>query len=185
MREAYDRERPVLEARRAELQAEEAALQRKWRADLPWLRHLLKCDRDAELASLVTDADREAAEEVGEMLAESAWLLQLIPDPADDSAKCARELAETVRRAGPGFFLALAEWLEAWAEGRAMTVERLTAYALEENGEPPRAEAYCVKCKKKVEMKSPQHITMKNGRPGLKGTCSNCGTGVFTIVVGK
>lgn len=47
------------------------------------------------------------------------------------------------------------------------------------------AEAYCVKCKKKVEVKSPQSITMKNGRPALKGTCPVCGTGVFKIGAGK
>jgi len=47
------------------------------------------------------------------------------------------------------------------------------------------AEAYCVKCKKKVEVKDPQSITMKNGRPALKGTCPTCGTGVFKIGAGK
>ena len=47
------------------------------------------------------------------------------------------------------------------------------------------AEAYCVKCKKKVEVKNPQQITMKNGRQALKGTCPSCGTGVFKIGAGK
>jgi hypothetical protein len=37
-------------------------------------------------------------------------------------------------------------------------------------------EAYCVKCKKKTEIKNPQEVTMKNGRHALKGTCSVCGT---------
>jgi Domain of unknown function (DUF5679) len=35
---------------------------------------------------------------------------------------------------------------------------------------------FCVKCKKKTEMKDPQRVTMKNGKPALKGTCSVCGT---------
>jgi hypothetical protein len=43
------------------------------------------------------------------------------------------------------------------------------------------AEAYCVRDKKKVEIKDPQHITMKNGKPAIKGTCPICGNSVFRI----
>ena len=43
------------------------------------------------------------------------------------------------------------------------------------------AEAYCVKCKAKREVKNAQHITMKNGKPALQGTCPVCGTKVFKI----
>jgi hypothetical protein len=43
------------------------------------------------------------------------------------------------------------------------------------------AEAYCVKCKAKREVKDPQQITMKNGKPALSGTCPKCGTKVFKI----
>jgi hypothetical protein len=43
------------------------------------------------------------------------------------------------------------------------------------------AEAYCVKCKAKREVKNPEPITMKNGKPALKGTCPVCGTSVFKI----
>ena len=42
--------------------------------------------------------------------------------------------------------------------------------------------AYCVKCKAKVEMKSAKKVTMKNGRPAMKGTCGACGTGVYKIL---
>jgi predicted RNA-binding Zn-ribbon protein involved in translation (DUF1610 family) len=42
-------------------------------------------------------------------------------------------------------------------------------------------EAYCVKCKKKVNVKDPKSIIMKNKRPATKGTCPNCGTNVFRI----
>jgi hypothetical protein len=38
-----------------------------------------------------------------------------------------------------------------------------------------------MKCRKKVEMKGAKSITMKNGRPAMQGTCSNCGTKVFRI----
>lgn len=41
--------------------------------------------------------------------------------------------------------------------------------------------AYCVKCKKKVTMKDPKKITMKNKRPAQKGKCPKCGTTVFRI----
>ncbi len=41
--------------------------------------------------------------------------------------------------------------------------------------------AYCVKCRKKVEIKGPQKVTLKSGRPATKGTCPKCGTKVFRI----
>jgi hypothetical protein len=45
----------------------------------------------------------------------------------------------------------------------------------------PMVDAYCMKCKKKVEVKNPSKIKMKNGRPATKGTCNKCGTKVFKI----
>ncbi|MEE8133259.1 MAG: DUF5679 domain-containing protein [Nitrososphaerales archaeon] len=41
--------------------------------------------------------------------------------------------------------------------------------------------AYCVKCRKKVEMKSPKAVKLKNGRPATSGICPTCGTKVFRI----
>jgi len=43
------------------------------------------------------------------------------------------------------------------------------------------ATAYCMKCRKKVEIKNPKQITLKNGRPAVQGVCSVCGTKVFRI----
>ena len=43
-------------------------------------------------------------------------------------------------------------------------------------------EGYCVKCKKKREMKDTQKVTMKNGRPAMKGKCPDCGTGMYKIL---
>jgi hypothetical protein len=43
------------------------------------------------------------------------------------------------------------------------------------------ATAYCMKCKKKVEIKNPKQITLKNKRPAVQGTCSICDTKVFRI----
>jgi len=43
------------------------------------------------------------------------------------------------------------------------------------------ATAYCMKCRKKVEIKNPRQITLKNGRPAIQGVCSVCGTKVFRI----
>jgi len=43
-------------------------------------------------------------------------------------------------------------------------------------------EAYCMKCKGKVEIQNPRSITMKNGRPATQGLCPRCGTKVFRIV---
>ncbi|HOX09931.1 MAG: DUF5679 domain-containing protein [Candidatus Omnitrophica bacterium] len=43
-------------------------------------------------------------------------------------------------------------------------------------------EAYCVKCKKKQEMKDAQKEKMKNGRDAMKGKCPACGTGMYRIL---
>ncbi len=43
------------------------------------------------------------------------------------------------------------------------------------------ATGYCVKERKKVEIQNPEQVTMKNGRPAIKGTCPDCGTKIFKI----
>lgn len=43
------------------------------------------------------------------------------------------------------------------------------------------ATAYCVKCRKKVDIGNPKLITMKNKRPATQGVCPACGTKVFRI----
>lgn len=42
--------------------------------------------------------------------------------------------------------------------------------------------AYCVKCKKKVEMTNPKVVKMKNGMYAYKGTHKDCGTGLYRII---
>ena len=42
-------------------------------------------------------------------------------------------------------------------------------------------QAYCMKCRKKVEIKAPKAIKMKNGRPATQGSCPKCSTKVFRI----
>lgn len=44
------------------------------------------------------------------------------------------------------------------------------------------AEAYCVKCKAKREMKDAKEVVMKNKRKALKGSCPTCKTGMFKIL---
>jgi len=46
-------------------------------------------------------------------------------------------------------------------------------------------EAYCVKCKAKREMRDGERVTMKNGRPAMKGKCPVCGTGLYRILSTK
>jgi len=41
--------------------------------------------------------------------------------------------------------------------------------------------AYCMKCRKKVEIRSPRRIMLKNRRPATQGVCPKCGTKVFRI----
>jgi len=42
-------------------------------------------------------------------------------------------------------------------------------------------QAYCVKCRDKKEMKNPQVVTMKNGKPATQGICPTCSTRMFRI----
>ena len=42
-------------------------------------------------------------------------------------------------------------------------------------------QAYCMKCRKKVEIKGPKNVTLKNKRPAVQGTCPTCNTKVFRI----
>lgn len=42
-------------------------------------------------------------------------------------------------------------------------------------------EAYCFKCRTKKDIKNPQKVTLKNGRPATKGVCPTCGTKLFRI----
>jgi len=43
------------------------------------------------------------------------------------------------------------------------------------------AEAYCMKCRTKVEIKNPQSIVFPNGKPAQSGECPTCGKKVFRI----
>ncbi len=42
-------------------------------------------------------------------------------------------------------------------------------------------EAYCLRCKAKREMTKPHPVYTKAGRPGTKGTCPVCGSGMFLM----
>ncbi|HEY5605747.1 MAG TPA: DUF5679 domain-containing protein [Thermoplasmata archaeon] len=42
-------------------------------------------------------------------------------------------------------------------------------------------QAYCVKCRKKRDMANPTKVTLKNGKPAMKGKCPVCGTSLFRI----
>ena len=42
-------------------------------------------------------------------------------------------------------------------------------------------QAYCMKCRGKVEIKNAKAITMKNGKPATQGVCPKCSTKVFRI----
>jgi len=44
-------------------------------------------------------------------------------------------------------------------------------------------QGFWVKCKAKREIQNPTNITLKNGKPAIKGTCPVCGKTI--IVIGK
>ncbi|MDP6100924.1 MAG: DUF5679 domain-containing protein [Dehalococcoidia bacterium] len=42
-------------------------------------------------------------------------------------------------------------------------------------------QGYCMKCRTKREIKNPERVILKNGRPATRGTCPNCRTKVSCI----
>lgn len=42
-------------------------------------------------------------------------------------------------------------------------------------------QGYCVKCRRKKQIKDASEITIRNGRPATKGVCPDCGTWIFKI----
>jgi pimeloyl-ACP methyl ester carboxylesterase len=88
------------------------------------------------------------------------------------------------------------EWLEAEHPAKAGKIEAsgeseepdkgqaaqgVQETPVSESVQIPAVEAYCARCKTKTIMQNPQAVTMKNGRPALKGSCSVCGTGQYRI----
>jgi len=43
-------------------------------------------------------------------------------------------------------------------------------------------EGYCVRCKKKVELRDPRKVAMKNDRLGMQGKCPHCGMTLYRIL---
>ena len=43
------------------------------------------------------------------------------------------------------------------------------------------AQAYCMKCRTKKEIKNPKDDTLNNKRPATQGVCPTCGTKIFRI----
>jgi hypothetical protein len=43
------------------------------------------------------------------------------------------------------------------------------------------AQAYCMKCRTKREIKNPKAVVLKNKRPATQGVCPVCGTKLFRI----
>lgn len=41
--------------------------------------------------------------------------------------------------------------------------------------------AYCMKCRKEIEMRNPRSVRMRNGKPAIEGLCPVCATKVFRI----
>lgn len=41
-------------------------------------------------------------------------------------------------------------------------------------------QAYCMKCRKKVEIENLVQVEMRNGRPAIRGSCPSCRANIFT-----
>ena len=44
-----------------------------------------------------------------------------------------------------------------------------------------RVEIYCVKCRAQTDSREVEGVKMKNGSPGIKGICRECGTRKFKL----
>jgi pimeloyl-ACP methyl ester carboxylesterase len=70
---------------------------------------------------------------------------------------------------------------ESEGSGKDQEAQEAQETSASESVQIPVVEAYCVRCKTKTTMQNPQAVTMKNGRPALKGACSVCGAGQYRI----
>ncbi|MAF86039.1 MAG: hypothetical protein CL875_06165 [Dehalococcoidales bacterium] len=57
--------------------------------------------------------------------------------------------------------------------------KRYSSHSVKE--EVRKLQAYCFKCRTKVDIKNAEHVTLKNKRPATRGVCPSCGTKVFRI----
>ena len=44
---------------------------------------------------------------------------------------------------------------------------------------------YCLKCREPREMQDAEQVTMKNGWPATRGTCGECGNGMYRTEKGE
>jgi hypothetical protein len=52
---------------------------------------------------------------------------------------------------------------------------------VQEEAESLLVEAYCVRCKKKTQVRNAHEVTMKNGRIAIRGTCMVCGANLHRM----
>lgn len=52
---------------------------------------------------------------------------------------------------------------------------------VQEEAESLLVEAYCVRCKKKTQVRNAHEVTMKNGRIAIRGTCTVCGANLHRM----
>jgi hypothetical protein len=52
---------------------------------------------------------------------------------------------------------------------------------LPKGGDKRMTEMYCVKCRAKRDDPNAEKVTMKNGKPAMKGKCPVCSTAMFKI----
>lgn len=55
-------------------------------------------------------------------------------------------------------------------------------YASIQDRKEVKMTAYCMKCKRTREIKTPTRVTMSNGRNAVRGSCPTCGTKMFKFV---
>jgi len=64
------------------------------------------------------------------------------------------------------------------SEGFTLRIRQLTET---KGGDYYMAQMYCVKCRAKRDDPNATKVTMKNGKPAMKGKCPVCGTGMYKI----
>ena len=72
-------------------------------------------------------------------------------------------------------------WLKLVEARLALKKLRETESSLPKGGDKRMTQMYCVKCRAKRDDPNAQKVTMKNGKPAMKGKCPVCGTTMFKI----
>lgn len=124
-----------------------------------------------EVRERLDDLSRGRIERINELTESLVAQGEALKDQAAAQGEALKDQAAALRSQSDSLTEAIAQ------VARALETE----LGVVETPDRSMPEGYCVKERKKVEISNPEQVTMKNGRPAIKGECPDCGAKMFKI----